>query len=134
MSDAPPPPPGDPYAPPAYQTVGYPPAYQPAGYAGYGQPQPPRGLSIASMVLGIVGVVFGVFYGLGLFPSIAAVITGHLAQRRQPQGRGFWLAGLITGYLGLFFSLLGVAFLIVFIIVIAHGTSDTSTFGGLSNS
>lgn len=73
----------------------------------------PRGLSIASMVTGIVGLIFG-FVGFGLLPSLAAVITGHLAQRRQPESRAYWLTGLITGYIGI-----GIALIFGIVILIA---------------
>lgn len=111
----PPPPPGAP--------TGYYPAANPYGYA-YATPQPPRGLSIASMVLGICGVVLGFFYGLGLFPSIAAVITGHLAVKRQPYARGMGIAGLVCGYAGVLVSLLWIGFVVV-IIVFAANASDS---------
>jgi hypothetical protein len=92
-------------------------------------PSPPRGLSIASMVLGIVSVVFSV-YGIGLFPAIAAVITGHIGRKRQPQGRGFSLAGLITGYIGIGFAVLWIIGIIVFVIIGANGSfDDSSSFG-----
>ena len=134
------PPPTDPYAvatpmapaPPVYQV---PPGYQaPPGYSGqpgyyYGQPQPPRGLSITSMILGIVGVFFSLFYGLGLFPAIAAVITAHLAVKRQPQARGFWLAGIITGYVGIFLSLIGVGILVVLILAITTNGFGAGDYG-----
>jgi hypothetical protein len=58
------------------------------------------------MITGIVGVVFSFVWALGFLPSLAAVITGHLAQRRQPQAKPFWLAGIITGYVGLGISLI----------------------------
>jgi hypothetical protein len=114
-------PPAVDYSAPAYQSAGYPPAYQ-AGY--YGAPQPPKGLAVASMVTGIVGVFFSLGYGLGLFPSIAAIITGHLAQKRQPYAKGFWIAGLVTGYAGLLLSLIGVALLIL-VILLAVSTSNS---------
>jgi hypothetical protein len=86
----------DPYAQPAanpyYQAQAQPQqpyAYQP--YQPY-QAGPPTGLSIASMILGIAG-----FFIAGA--SIGAIITGHLAQRSQPYARGYWLTGLITGYI-----------------------------------
>jgi Domain of unknown function (DUF4190) len=115
---APPVPPIDPYALSASAVV---PAYQAPGYAynGYGQPPPPKGLAIASLVTGIAGAFFSLFYGFGLFPSIAGIITGHLARKRQPYARGMWLAGLITGYIGLGISLLWIAGIIVFIVVLA---------------
>jgi hypothetical protein len=115
-----------PPAPPAYAPVGYPPAYQ-AGY--YGAPQQPKGLSIASLITGIVGAFFSLFYGFGLFPAIAAVITGHMARKRQPYARGFWLAGLITGYVGIGLSLLWIIGIIVFIAYFAsHPGIDSGNY------
>jgi hypothetical protein len=115
------PPRPDPYAPPApgYSPAGYgyqapanPPAspYAQPGEAGYGAQQPAyaqpvyaqapygypiapsKSLSITSMVLGLVGIFFGALF------SVAAVITGHIAARREPHAKGFWLTGIITGY------------------------------------
>jgi hypothetical protein len=130
----PPPPPVDPYAqpasppPPPYAPAAYPPTSQ-AGY--YGAPQPPKGLAIASLVTGIAGAFFSLFYGLGLFPSIAAVITGHLARKRQPYARGFWLAGLITGYVGLGISVLWIVGIIIFAVFVAANPSyfDSGNLG-----
>lgn len=68
-------------------------------------PQPPKGLSITSMALGLSGLFLS-FFGLGALIVIAAVVTGHLAVKRQPHAKGFWLTGLITGYIGIAFSLI----------------------------
>jgi hypothetical protein len=114
QQNAPMPPPAQPYAP----------AYNQAGY--YAQPTPPRGLAIASMVTGIVGVFFSLFEGFGFLSSLAAVITGHLARKRQPYARGMWMTGLICGYIGLAFSLIWFA---VLIIVIAIGVSTAASGG-----
>lgn len=74
----------------------------PYGQGTYGQPsyygmpaQQPKGLSIASMVLGISSVILGWF----MIPQIAAIITGHLALGREPAGKGMSIAGLVLGYL-----------------------------------
>ncbi|MDG2486461.1 MAG: DUF4190 domain-containing protein [Roseibacillus sp.] len=73
----------------------------PGAYVHMGPPQP-NGLAIASMVLGIVGLL-----AIPIVCSIAAVICGHIArsQIRQGEGRvggdGMTMTGLITGYLGL---------------------------------
>jgi hypothetical protein len=129
----PPPPVTDPYAaaapppPPNYAPAGYaPPSYQ-AGY--YAAPQPPRGLAIASMVTGIVGAFFSLGYGFGLLPSIAAIITGHLARKRQPYARGMWLTGLICGYVGLGISVLWIIGIIVFIV---WAVANSGNFDGSS--
>ncbi len=71
---------------------------------------PPQGLSIASFVLGIASVVMCCFGGV-LF-AIPAVILGHLGQRNQPRARGFWLTGLILGYIGVALGLLSIVYYI----------------------
>lgn len=74
----------------------------PYGQTGYGQPAyygmpatQPKGLSIASMVCGIASVILGWL----MIPQIAAIITGHLALRREPSGKGLSITGLVLGYL-----------------------------------
>lgn len=106
------PPPSGHLLPPSPGVYAAPNAY---GYA-YAPAQPPRGLSIASMVLGICGVFFSFFYAFGLFPSIAAVITGHLAIKRQPYARAMSIAGLICGYVGIAISLLWIVAIVALII------------------
>ena len=75
------------------------------------------GLAIASMVLGIVGIL-----AVPIVCSIAAVICGHMArsQIRKGEGRvggdGMAMTGLITGYLGLVIYLALVAFFILLIV------------------
>lgn len=129
---APPPPRVDPYAAPG-AVVTPPPGYSapgtgyaaPTAYGAPGSYAPPQanGLSIASMITGIVGVLAS-FGGLGLLPAIAAVITGHMGQKRQPYAKPFWLTGIITGYVGLAISLLtALFFLVVLIGSIAAGSA-----------
>lgn len=78
----------------------------------YGMLPQPKGLSIASLVCGIVSVMLGFI----MIPQIAAVITGHLGLRREPAGKGLAITGLVLGYLcllgyGLFWllALIGLA-------------------------
>lgn len=71
---------------------------QPSPYgqqAYYGMPVEPKTLSIASMVCGIASVIMGWL----MLPQIAAIITGHMALRREPAGRGMSITGLVLGYL-----------------------------------
>lgn len=92
------------YPQPGYPQPGYvPPAtYAAGGYSPgpYGYPvQSTNGLAVASLVLGIVGLVL-----IPVLGSIAAVITGHIARKqvreRGEGGDGLAVGGLITGYLG----------------------------------
>jgi Domain of unknown function (DUF4190)/GYF domain 2 len=79
-----------------------PPPYRPVRPAEQSQ-----GLAVTSLILGILSLV-----GCSLFTGIPAVICGHIARSRSnsfPErygGAGLALAGLITGYAGMAFSLL----------------------------
>jgi hypothetical protein len=127
--------PAYPSAPPAYGSA---PTGQPNPYANPapGQPNPyavnagpvaPRGLSIASMVTGIASVVFA-FFWFGFLPGVAAVILGHLAQRRQPDARPFWLTGIITGYVGILIGIIQGAFILFLIIAAVNSGSGYNDF------
>ncbi len=88
--------PGDEYGTPYPQPgspYGQPSPYGQSGY--YGVQAEPKGLSIASMVLGIASVILGWF----MIPQLAAIITGHLALRREPSAKGMSITGLVLGYL-----------------------------------
>ncbi|MFP5310984.1 MAG: DUF4190 domain-containing protein [Actinomycetes bacterium] len=102
--------------------------YNPAQYYGqpsyYGRPVEPKTLSIASMVCGIASVIVGWL----LVPQLAAVITGHLALRREPSGKGMSITGLVLGYLCLLGY--GALWLLLIIGLTIAGTagSNTGTF------
>ena len=67
------------------------------------------------MIAGIVGVL-GSFVGFGFLPSLAGVIMGHIAQKREPWAKGFWMTALITGYVGVGISLMsGIGVLLIFL-------------------
>jgi hypothetical protein len=108
-----------PYDPSPYSQGGIP--YSQPGY--YGVPEP-KTLSIASMVCGIASVIMGFL----LLPQIAAIITGHMALKREPSGKGMSITGLVLGYL----CLLGYGALwllaIIGLAVASTTTGTTSTF------
>ncbi|MFP7761514.1 DUF4190 domain-containing protein [Marisediminicola sp. LYQ134] len=62
------------------------PAYRPEAYGA----QPPRGLSIASLVIGIASF----FLGFTFIVPIIGFILGLLGLKREPAGRGFAIAGI----------------------------------------
>jgi hypothetical protein len=78
------------------------------------------------MVTGIVGLLFD-FVGFGLLPSVAAVITGHMAQRREPASRAYWLTGLITGYVGIGISLIFGVIILIWVIALIGITAGYAT-------
>lgn len=98
-------------------------ASQPAGY-GSSAPYssgPVAGekktLSLISMITGILGVLLIITTWPAILLGIAAVVLGHLGQRREKvAGKGFWVTGLITGYLAI---VGGVIWLIVSIAIFA---------------
>jgi hypothetical protein len=105
------------YAPPAYA----PPAYVPAAAA------PAQGLSIASMICGISGLLLTLF-SFGFLPALAAVITGHIAAKNQPWARGMWVTGLITGYIGLAINVLIGIFVVIFFGAMLFGIAAVDSY------
>lgn len=102
--------PPQPYSPQPYsappvsgypQQPGYPapPMYQPVMVGRMGPPT--SGWAVASMVLGIVGLLL-VFCAWGI-PSVLAVIFGHIGlvetKRGEKSGQGMAVAGLVLGYI-----------------------------------
>lgn len=119
------------YGQPGYGQTGYaqPSAAQPAYQQAYvaAPAGPARGLSLASMITGIAGVFLS-FFGAGFLPAVAAVVLGHIAQRRQPYAKPFWLTGLITGYVGVAISLIVGIVLVLALIAGANSSSYNSTY------
>ncbi|WP_207454203.1 DUF4190 domain-containing protein [Desertivibrio insolitus] len=100
-----PPPPGAVHGPPV------PPSQL---YDAYGRPvvvTPPSTLSITSMVLSIAGFLL-MSVGIGIFASIAGLITGYMARTREPHARGYWLTGIIAGWVGVGLTVLFIVFFI----------------------
>jgi hypothetical protein len=117
-----PPPPGGGYIPPP--PGGYPPPPPgswggPGGYGppppGYG-PQQTNGLAVASLVLGIIGVIsFFFFVGgiIGIVALVLGIVAIQRARKGQAGGKSMAIAGTILG---------GTAIVITAIYAIALGT------------
>jgi protein-disulfide isomerase len=109
-------PPQDSAVPPGY---GYP-AGQTPGTTAYVNPagQMPVKDTLGGPVAPPTNTLAIVSLVTGFCCSIAAVITGHLAlgqiRRTHQAGRGLAIAGLVLGYLGLFFTVLAVIFAVLF--------------------
>ncbi len=99
-------------------------------------PRSTNGLAIASLVTGIAEFLF---WPVGFFCAIAAIVTGHIARRQIKQtgdnGDGMALAGLILGYIGVvLFPLLaiGLVIILLFAVPAANQSSlhdDAHAFG-----
>jgi hypothetical protein len=138
-------PPGTPYSggPPQHpsgQHPGqYPPGQYPQGPYGYGGPPPPpyygyappknsNGKAIATLVLGILSIVFCVFMFFDGIFVVLAVIFGIIAlgetKHGRGSGRGLAVAGLVCATVG---AILAVLFTVWFVHI-------ANNCGGISNS
>ena len=75
---------------------------------------PPRGLSIASLVISLVSILFGYTFVL----PIVGLILGVMGLKREPAGRGMAIAGIAINAIILAFVVLS---LILFAILIGLG-------------
>jgi hypothetical protein len=148
----PPPAPGAPQSASAYGaqggygTGGYGAAGAQAGYGGYGYggyqqtgvawggPPPSQGTAVASMVLGIVGLVltascWGSF--VGIFVAPLALILGVSARRKADRGEGggrsYATSGFVMGIVGTALSVIIAALLIVGLVMAER--SDDRRYG-----
>ena len=82
-------------------------------------PAPPRGMSVASMILGLVSIVFGFTF----FLPLIGFILGIVGIRREPAGRGMAITGLILN--GLF--VIGWTLIVLAVIGVLSTAAVTST-------
>ena len=76
--------------------------YQPQGNNRIDEGRP---FGIAAMVLGIISVVFSCCcYALSIVTGIAAIVLGVVSLKKGTAGKGFAIAGIITGSVGIFFA------------------------------
>lgn len=77
-------------------------------------------LSMTSMWISIVGLLFAFFGGFGVIFSIAGVILGHTAQRNVRTAQGiessYAKVGIVVGYIGI-----GIAVIVLILTGIAVG-------------
>ncbi|SCW59698.1 hypothetical protein SAMN02910456_02072 [Ruminococcaceae bacterium YRB3002] len=67
--------------------------------------QPGSGFAIASLVLGILGVLFICLYGIGLIPSVLAIIFAVIAKKKGYAG-GLGTGALIVAIAGAVLNLI----------------------------
>jgi hypothetical protein len=119
-------------AQPGSPAAGYPPAY---GYGGYAPPMVAaspgtNGMSIASLVVSIVGALGLICYGAGGILGIVGAILGHVARRqireRGEGGDGMALAGIIVGWIA---TGLGVVIVALVIVLVVWAVKNAPTYG-----
>lgn len=94
------------------------------------QQKPTNGLAIASMILGIVSIVFGLCYGVGIVFGIISLVFAIISKKAS-EGKfsGMALAGLICSIIGIVISIVVIVFLIFSIAYV----SEISQSGGYDN-
>lgn len=75
-------------------------------------PQQSKGLSIASMVLGIVSLVLFCIWWISIPAGIIGLILGGVSLATKKGGKGMAIAGLVC-------SLVGIALYVIFVVVLA---------------
>lgn len=114
------------YGAPAYGTSGY------AAPVGYTAPQKTNGLAIASLVLGIVGLPFCLWF----IGGIPALILGYMAKSQirasgdTEQGRGMALAGIILGWISVVCTVL---FIVLWLLLVVFATTTTVKFSSIGS-
>ena len=89
------------------------------GYSSYSpEPEQKATLSIVSLVLGIVGLVFSCCCCLGVPFDIAAIVVGIIAKKKNVPSQGMALAGIILGAVAL------VIYVITVIINLVTGSGE----------
>ena len=111
---------------PGNDQYGPPPGYgQQPGYGapqgGYDQPygaSPRNGAGLASLILGVIGLLLCWLLGIGIVPGIIGLILGVVGMRRAKRGlatnRGVAIAGVVTSALAIIASAVVIAILIAF--------------------
>ncbi len=88
------------------------------------QKHPKNGMCVASLVLGIVSIVFCCFWFISIPCSIIAIILGYIGGKAGKSGLA--TAGLVMGVIGL---VLCIGLLILAAIGAAAGQSWLNTYG-----
>ncbi len=88
-------------------------------------------MGIAALVLGILGVVLVCAYGVGLIPSILAIVFGKIGMNKADQGaadnRSMAKAGFILGIVGVVLAVLAIIALVLLFIGVAATSVTTPT-------
>ena len=64
-----------------------------------------NGLSMAAMILGIIGLVFSCIY-IGILPCLAGLILSIISIKNRENGKGKAIAGLVTSIIGIIIFML----------------------------
>lgn len=101
-------------------------AYYNQQYPMYNFQEKPKGFAIASMILGIGSTLFSCcLWFFTLFTSIAGLVLGIISLKRNEDGKGMAIAGIVLSSIGI---VLSIFIIILFIAGMAEGFSDTNPY------
>lgn len=84
-----------------------------------------KGLAIASMVTGIIGLVLFCVPVVNLILGLLGVVLGGVSLSKKQAGKGMAIAGLVCGLLAL---LWGIYYVVVYGLVVGTASSILSTY------
>lgn len=110
----------NPYPQPVQPSAPY--AQHPGAYGAAYQAQPyrppgPKGMSITSMILGIASF----FFGWTFLVPIAGLILGFIGLRKEPDGKGFAITGVVLN--GIMLLAWGVGVIVSVVLFLATGAA-----------
>ena len=111
-----PPPPAYGVQPPYVPYAAYPPPY---GYP-YQPPRPTNGLSIAALVVGIVGIC----NPLGILALIFGMVAKRQIAERGEAGDGFATAGIVLGWIGVAGTVFWIFYYIFIFLVVGSAVNE----------
>lgn len=76
------------------------------------QPQQSNALSIVSLVMGILSILFGCCYGIGILFAIAGIICAAVGKKKGQKG-GIGTAGLVCSIIGAVLSVIMLIYVII---------------------
>lgn len=91
-------------------------------------PQKPQstGLAIASMVLGIVSIVFSCVYYISLICAVVGLVLGIVSLKKYNAGRKMAIAGIVTSSVSFFLIIIWV--LIIGIVAMSYSSAIYESF------
>lgn len=101
-------------------------AYYNQQYPSYNLQEKPKGFAIASLILGIGSLFTCCCTGfISFFAGVAGLILGIVSLKRNEDGKGMAIAGIVLSSIGI---VLSIFIIILFIAGMAEGFSDTNPY------
>ncbi len=107
----------------AYAQQQVPPVYSPV----QPEPQQSNALSIVSLVMGIISIIFGCCYGVGIIFAIAGLICAIVAKKKGQKG-GLSTAGLICSIIGAVIAVIVIVYVVIIGVALVNDPDFMNSF------